>query len=153
VNRRWATIAIASVFVLPGCGDSDDSGSSVTSTTTSTTEITTAGTGPARSPACKAVDHARVERVVQAAGGPDRHLERSANDSLDLAMCEYRETGGPDLYIRITIDTASKSALRYYNLIAEARQRATFEAIPDSTRPVGVRGVGNDRTHGGVGAY
>ena len=41
----------------------------------------------------------------------------------------------------------------FANLIAEARQQASFEGIPDSSRPVGVRGVGNDHTHGGVGAY
>ena len=118
-----------------------------------TTAEAAAGSDPARSPACRAVAQDEVERAVARAGGPADPLERSANDSLDLSICEYRETRGAELFVSITIDTASQTARRYYNLIAEARQRATFEHVPDSTRPVGVRGVGNDRAHGGIGAY
>ena len=88
----------------------------------------------------------RIEGEVAAAGGPAQPLERSANDSLDLSICEYRERRGPDLYVSVTLDTAPKTALRYYNLIAEGLQRATFEHIPDSTKPVGVR-AGRQRPH------
>lgn len=143
-----ALVVIVAVAV-GGCGEDEDAAAPETTTSSTVVE----GSDPARSPACRAVSAAAVRRAVVRAGGPRRPLERSANDSLDLSICEFRETRGPDLFVTLTIDTAPKTARRYYNLIAEARQRATFAAIPDSTQPVGVRGVGNDRTHGGVGAY
>ena len=153
--RPWCTtLLIAGLLALLGCGDDDESESEPEATVPATTAAkATGGSNPARSPACRAVARAEVERAVAGAGGPADRLERSANDSLDLSICEYRETRGAELFVRVTIDTASKTARRYYNLIAEARQRATFEHVPDSTRPVGVRGVGNDRAHGGIGAY
>ena len=150
---RCATLAIViAAAVMIGCGD-DESPAPATSTSTTTMAEADGGEDPSASPACRAVSKRPIEGEVAAAGRPARPLERSANDSLDLSICEYRERRGPDLYVSVTLDTAPKTALRYYNLIAEALQRATFEHIPDSTKPVGVRGVGNDRTHGGVGAY
>jgi len=149
--RRGAIAAIVIVLAAQGCGGEE------TEDRSSAPSTENAGSypedDPARSPACRAVSQSRVERAIADAGGPTAPLERSANDSLDLSVCEYRETRGPELYVSVTLDTAPKAPLRYYNLIAEARQRATFESIPDATRPVGVRGVGNDHAHGGVGAY
>ena len=150
---RCATLAIVTAAaVMTGCGD-DESPAPATSTSTTTRAEADGGEDPSASPACRAVSKKRIEGVVAAAGGPARPLERSANDSLDLSICEYRERRGPDLYVSVTLDTAPQTALRYYNLIAEGLQRATFEHIPDSTKPVGVRGVGNDHNNGGVGAY
>ena len=145
-----AALACLAILAVHGCGGDDEPAPSEA-------PASSAGSypedDPARSPACRAVAQRAVERAVVEAGGRRQPLERGSNDSLDLSMCEYREISGPELYVSITIDTAPKAPLRYYNLIAEARQRATFEAIPDSTRPVGVRGVGNEHAHGGVGAY
>jgi hypothetical protein len=147
------TTALALLLMaLAGCGDDEaepEPGSAPTTTTTTTQEVE----DPSKSPACRSVAEQRVARAIAEAGGRRRPLERSSNDSLDLSICEFREVRGPELYVSIALDTAANTARRYYNLIAEARQRATFEAIPDSTKPVGVRGVGNDRAHGGVGAY
>ena len=148
--QRICPILILLALLLGGCGDDQPAAPSANTTTSSAADD---GSDPRRSPACRAVSAQSVRRAVAQAGGPIGPLERNANDSLDLSNCEYRETSGRDLYVEITLDTAPKAPLRYYNLISEARQRATFDAIPDSTQPVGVRGVGNDSTHGGVGAY
>ncbi len=151
MTRSLSLLLATVALTAGGCGDGD--------TATETPEPTTTQEAPAnddsvaRSPACRAVPTRQVEQAILAAGARAQPLERSANDSLDLSSCEYREARGPELYVEITIDTAPNTARRYYNLIAEGRQRATFDAIPDSTKPHGVRGVGNDRTHGGVGAY
>jgi hypothetical protein len=103
--------------------------------------------------ACEAVSTADVQRAISAAGGERRPLRESANDSLHLSSCEFRERSGPDLYVEVTVDTAAQAAYRYYVLLAEGRQRATFPAIPDSSKPIGIRKLGDDGVNGGVGAF
>jgi hypothetical protein len=153
VSFRRAVTGIFAVLALSGCG-ADEEVATVSGPSTTTAETAAEdGAEPRASPACRAVPRAKVERAVARAAAPRAPLDRSANDSLDLSICEYRERQGRDLFVSVTLDTAPKTARRYYNLIAEALQRATFAHVPDSTEPVGVRGVGNDRTHGGVGAY
>lgn len=157
--RRPLTRALLLATALPvlawsaGCGSEEPAAPPSSPAPAVEETAATETDDPARSPACRAVSRRAVERAVVVAGGPARALERTANDSLDLSICAFRERSGPDVYVSVTVDTAPETARRYYILIAEARQRATFTAIPDSTRPVGVRGVGNDHTHGGVGAY
>ena len=94
-----------------------------------------------------------MKRQLARADAPDQPLERTANDSLDLSVCEYREAKGPEAYVKVTVDTAPHAADRYNIQLEEGRQRSTFDAIPDSSKPIGVRGVGDDKVDGGVGAF
>ena len=81
-------------------------------------------------------------------------LERTANDSLDLSFCEFRDRGGPDTYVKLTLDTAVRAVRRYYNLISEARQLPSIgTGGEEDSYPVLVRNVGDDGTYGGAGAY
>jgi hypothetical protein len=111
--------------------------------------------GTATKTACELLTTSEVERVVAAVEGGKRiPLERSANDSLDLSFCEFRERSGQDVYVKLTLDTAVRAVRRYYNLIAEARQLPSIgTGGEERSRPVLVRNVGDDGTYGGAGAF
>jgi hypothetical protein len=150
---RTASITLAvAALALGGCGDEEAAETTAGSSTTATTAVT-GGDDPAKSPACNAASAADVRSEVARAGGPDGQLELTANDSLDLSVCEYRERSGGDVYVKVTLDTAPQAERRYTIQLEEGRQRATFDAIPDSSKPIGVRGVGDDSVAGGIGAY
>ena len=137
-------LALGAAFVLAGCGG--DSGD---------------GAPPAAAPA-EPPGAAEVPRVCEAipTGAASAALRRppgaliaTGDAALGLVSCEWRERSGPEAFAGVSIDTAPKTARRFYNLIAEARQIATFDATQRSLSPRDVRGVGNDATHGGVGAF
>jgi hypothetical protein len=111
--------------------------------------------GTATKTACELVPTSEVETIVSGtAGGGRVALERTANNSLDLSFCEFRDRSGPDTYVKLTLDTAVRAVRRYYNLIAEARQLPSIgTGGEEASRPVLVRNVGDDGTYGGAGAY
>jgi hypothetical protein len=111
--------------------------------------------GTATKTACELVPVAKVEAIVADAAGERRvALEPTSNNSLDLSFCEYRDRGGPDTYVKLTLDTAVRAVRRYYNLIVEARQLPSIgTGGEEDSYPVLVRNVGDDGTYGGAGAY
>jgi len=111
--------------------------------------------GSAVATACDIVTRRAVERTVDAAAGTDvGPLERTPNVSLDLSFCEYRETeGSDDIFVRIGLDTATRTVRRYYNRITEARQLPNIFDPSEENRPKLVFGVGDDGTYGGAGAF
>jgi hypothetical protein len=111
--------------------------------------------GTATKTACELVPVAKVQAIVSdAADDGQVALERTANDSLDLSFCEFRDRSGPDTYVKLTLDTAVRAVRRYYNLIVEARQLPSIGTGGEqASRPVLVRNVGDDGTYGGAGAY
>jgi hypothetical protein len=110
--------------------------------------------GTATKTACELVPTPTVERIVSGIASESARLERSANDSLDLSFCEFRALSGPDVYVKLTLDTAVGAIRRYYNMIAEARQLPSIgTGGEEAHRPVLVRNVGDDGTYGGAGAY
>lgn len=170
-----ALVLIAAASLLPAAcgGDEDSEGTAATQPPTTTTAddrapgkgrgLSSAGadrpryigrSGTATKTACELVSTHLVERLLADAGArKPEPLERSANDSLDLSFCEWRETAGPDLYVKLTLDTATRAVRRYYNLIAEARQFPTSGFRSQSDSPQLVPGVGDDGTYGGTGAF
>ena len=154
-RRPLIAVLALSALAAGGCGDHQSASTQTASTAapTSTTAAAPAPDRPSRSPACRAVSAPEVAAAIAAAGGRSGPLDRAANDSLDLSSCEFRRRSGANLYVEVTIDTAAQAAYRYYVLLAEGRQRATFDAIPDSSKPIGVRGLGDDSVDGGVGAF
>jgi hypothetical protein len=164
VKLLGATMIMA-VFVLCGCGDGG-SGGEPTQPEASESEgrqLTGAGadrgrfigeSGTATKTACELVGLATVERIVGVEKGTVREpLERSANDSLDLSFCEFRERSGKEIFVRIGLDTATRAVRRYYNLITEARQLPNILDPAKENRLQLVRGVGDDGTYGGAGAF
>ncbi len=110
--------------------------------------------GTAVATACDIVPQPAVEREADAAARRDLGpLERTANDSLDLSFCEYRETTGEDLFVRVGLDTATRAVRRYYNRITEARQLPNIFDPSEDNRPKLVFGIGDDGTYGGAGAF
>jgi hypothetical protein len=110
--------------------------------------------GTATKTACELVSLPTVERIVTDIAKEPVRLDRSANDSLDLSFCEFRSQSGPETYVKLTLDTAVRAVRRYYNLIAEARQLPSIgTGGEESSRPELVRGVGDDGTYGGAGAF
>jgi hypothetical protein len=91
---------------------------------------------------CRLLPAGDVERIVRV-----RPLRAARNDSLDLSICAYRHG---DAGVRVLLDGAADATRRYYNQFSEAAQK--LNTIP-SLRPHNVRGVGDDRTYGGTGAY
>jgi hypothetical protein len=74
-------------------------------------------------------------------------LTPSANNSLDLSICEWN---GPGRHLKLMVDTAPKAQLRYYNLLSE--QHEYYNADP-ARKARQVKGVGEDSAYGGAGAW
>ena len=91
---------------------------------------------------CDLLPVARVERLTRTSG-----LRAHPNDSLDLSICRY---AGGGVNVRIFLDGAADATRRYYNQLYEAYQK--FNTIP-SLKPHNVKGVGDDSTYGGTGAF
>ena len=91
---------------------------------------------------CALLPAARVQRLAGVSG-----LREERNDSLDLSICRYSRGR---VNIRVMLDGAADATRRYYNQLSEAAQK--FNTIP-SLRPHNVKGVGDDRTYGGTGAW
>lgn len=167
--RRVAAIATILALSLAACGgdDASNAGEGEPSPFTASEQGRQVGragadrgrfigeSGTATKTACELVGLATVERIVGAELGSGREpLERTANDSLDLSFCEFRErSGGPDLFVRISLDTATRAVRRYYNLITEARQLPNIFDPSEKNRLQLVFGVGDDGTYGGAGAF
>jgi hypothetical protein len=164
--RSRAFVLVLACAALGGCGGGDDESASPDPGATGAEEgspLTGSGadragligeSGTAVATACEIVSRAAVERRVDAAAGRDRGaLEPSANDSLDLSFCEFRETSGPEIFVRVGLDTATRAVRRYYNRITEARQLPNILDPAEGNRPKLVFGVGDDGTYGGAGAY
>jgi hypothetical protein len=166
---RTAVAITLAATLLAACGEKDEPESTSPSASATTTQEEGRGfqgigadrkqyvgrSGTATKTACELVPNAEVERIVaRAAGGEQVALDRSANDSLDLSFCEYRTVSGPDVYVKLTLDTAVRAVRRYYNLIVEARQLPSIgTGGEEASRPVLVRNVGDDGTYGGAGAF
>jgi hypothetical protein len=166
-----AVLAVAATMLLVACGEKDEPESDSAATEVAREDVTTgqgdgihtAGadrerfvgqSGTATKTACELVSTSAVERLVADAAGKRIPLDRTANDSLDLSFCEFRELRGPDVYVKLTLDTAVRAVRRYYNLISEARQLPSIGTGGEElSRPELVRGVGDDGTYGGAGAF
>jgi hypothetical protein len=133
-------VIVAAAALLTGCGGGDDdSGSDYKLRTTAfkSNSVREPGeSGTVKVSACKVL-HARLIS----------ELTPSANDSLDLSICEW---DGPGKHVKLMVDTAPKAQLRYYNLLAE--QHEYYNADPE-LKARQIKGVGEDSAYGGAGAW
>jgi len=91
--------------------------------------------------ACLDVGPADVRQVVHS--GP---LKARQQDTVDLTSCRY---SGKGVSVRLSIDSASQAARRYFNSLTERQQ---FYGDDPKLRPRNLKGVGEDEALGGSAA-
>jgi hypothetical protein len=127
-----------------GCGDDDAPGDRTTAFKKS--ELLDPGeSGTLDARACKVLSPAVVARASAARG---EHLSARPNNSLDLTICEW--SGGPVSSVKLLVDSAPRAQLRYYNLLAEQHE---FHNADPERKARQIKGVGEDSTYGGAGAW
>jgi hypothetical protein len=130
---------------LAGCGDDDSAAPADRTEPFKPTELKDAGkSGTLRQSACGLLTPRAVARM---AGRSDLRLTPTRNDSNDLSICDWR---GGGLRVQLVIDAAPSAQLRFYNQLAEQLQ---FHNPDPEYRPRQIRGVGDDGTYGGAGAW
>jgi hypothetical protein len=136
---------VAGVAALGGCGDDDSAKPADRTEPFKPTELKDAGkSGTLEESACGLL---RPREVARMAPRPDLRLRPTRNDSNDLSICDWR---GGSLRVQLVIDAAPSAQLRFYNQLAEQLQ---FHNPDPEYRPRQIRGVGDDGTYGGAGAW
>jgi hypothetical protein len=141
--------AIVAAAVIGGCGGGDDESASSSPYKLRTTPFRSNAvrepgeSGTARVRACNVLSAGFVRRTVDSRAP----LAATPNNSLDLSICEW---GGGGARVKLTVDTAPKAQLRYYNLLAE--QHEYYNADPE-LKARQIKGVGEDSAYGGAGAW
>ena len=138
-------------LVLVGCGGDDDSGAGDSPYKLRTTPFRSNAvrepgeSGTLKVRACNVVAPSFVARSLPVKGVA---LRPRPNNSLDLSICDWH--GGPVSDVKLTVDTAPRAQLRYYNLLAE--QHEYYNADP-ARKARQIQGVGEDSAYGGAGAW
>jgi len=133
---------VIAAALLGGCGGGDDDSDSdsaykLRTTAFESTPIREPGeSGTVKVRACKLLKDPLISGLTP-----------SANNSLDLSICEWNGTGR---HFKLFVDTAPKAQLRYYNLLAE--QHEYYNADPE-LKARQIKGVGEDSAYGGAGAW
>jgi hypothetical protein len=136
---------VAGAAALAGCADDDSAAPAERTEAFKPTELKDAGeSGTLRQSACGLL---RPREVARMAGRPGLRLRPTRNDSNDLSICDWR---GGGLRVQLVIDAAPSAQLRFYNQLAEQLQ---FHNPDPEYRPRQIRGVGDDGTYGGAGAW
>jgi hypothetical protein len=144
LSRTFVCFLITAAVALASCGDDDTTPSDRTDPF-KPTELKDAGkSGTLQESACRLL---RPREVARMAGLPELGLSPTRNDSNDLSICDWR---GGDLRVQLVIDAAPSAQLRFYNQLAEQLQ---FHNPEPDYRPRQIRGVGDDGTYGGAGAW
>jgi hypothetical protein len=136
---------VAGVAALAACGDDDSEAPADRTEPFKPTELKDAGrSGTLDQSACALL---RPRQVARMAARPDLRLRPTRNDSNDLSICDWR---GGGLRVQLVIDAAPSAQLRFYNQLAEQLQ---FHNPDPEYKPRQIRGVGDDGTYGGAGAW
>jgi hypothetical protein len=128
----------AAALLAAGCGGDDDSGSGGSYKLRTTAFKSNA----VREPGESGTQQVRACKLLRLGD-----LSPSANNSLDLSICEW---DGPGRHYKLMVDTAPKAQLRYYNLLSE--QHEYYNADPE-LKARQIKGVGEDSAYGGAGAW
>ena len=136
-------VIVAAALAAGGCGGDDDSDYKLRTTAFESNAVREPGeSGTMKARACRVLPSEFVSRSVES-----RRLTPSANDSLDLSICDWDGRGA---HVKLMVDTAPKAQLRYYNLLAE--QHEYYNADPEM-KARQIKGVGEDSAYGGAGAW
>jgi hypothetical protein len=179
VMRRIALLAVLLTALLAGCNSSseDSSPSTVASPySNKDTQATSSkpgqiegntpytvsnkfknrfdnASGSETRTACSLLTLARVTDEVAKITGKRPKLKRKGTVSLDLSFCEFRADG---IYMKLTLDTAPQTVIRYYYQITEAAQLPNLGMSSGGPRKLRMQqfpNIGDDSTYGGVGAF
>jgi hypothetical protein len=96
----------------------------------------------------KACDVVPTRLVAGAVDEDADGLHARPNDSLDLTICEW--SGGRVRHVKLTVDSAPRAQLRYYNLLSEQHE---FHNADPARKARQIKGVGEDSAYGGAGAW
>ena len=143
------------------CGeDEPDRAAAPPATTERTADTGATARRPARRvkradrPACEALRESDVARVVErVTGRPLRAIGRVAverSDSDEISNCGYFAGPHDDVAVRLIIDRAINAQKRYWYRMEEQNQRTATGA---KGKPRLIKGVGQDKTYGGAGAF
>ena len=142
LSRTFVCLIVAIGAALGACGDDDDG---VRTQPFKPTELKDAGkSGTLAQSACRLL---RPREVARMSARPHLRLSPTRNDSNDLSICDWR---GGGLRVQLVIDAAPSAQLRFYNQLAEQLQ---FHNPDPEYRPRQIRGIGDDGTYGGAGAW
>ena len=144
-------LALAAVATLAaGCGD-DDAPTPEPKRAASPPEFQ----GPREDrPACEALRQSDVAKIVRRTSGRELSdigkviVERT--DGEEMSSCGYFAGPHDDVAVKLVIDRAENAQKRYWYRIEELNQRSANWNGPD---PRLIRGVGQDKTYGGAGAF
>ena len=105
-------------------------------------------------PACEALRESDVAQIVEkVTGRPLTSIGRVAVERMDsdeISNCGYFAGPHDDVAIRLIIDRALNAQKRYWYRMEEQNQRTATGA---KGKPRLIRGVGQDKTYGGAGAF
>ena len=108
----------------------------------------TAADVPSDRHACDLLTADEVAEASAAVTHRTPHLQPHASDSYQLSVCLFSGRGG---LVRVSLDGASDATRRYYNMATEAAEIPKL--LGRRKNFLLVRGVGDDDTYGGAGAY
>ncbi|HEX2087917.1 MAG TPA: hypothetical protein VHF89_19680 [Solirubrobacteraceae bacterium] len=140
---------LLALVLLAGCGEEDAPRPAAGKPPAAAPEPRTAARG-----ACALLRESDVARIVLRTTG--RRLadvgptEVERVDSDEMSSCGYYAGPHDDVAVKLTVDSALNPAKRYWYRIEELNQRSANWDGPD---PRLVRGVGQDRSYGGAGAF
>jgi len=142
--RYHVLLYVILVMIAAGCGDEE--GPRDRTTALRKSELLDPGeSGTLKTKACGVLSPAVVAR---AAGARGAELAARPNNSLDLTICEW--SGGPVRSVKLLVDSAPRAQLRFYNLLSEQHE---FHNADPARKARQIRGIGEDSTYGGAGAW
>ena len=156
MNRRVPVLLALAFASLPAaCGKDEQSDSQVAGSTTQATKVepwdphpaAERHRGPKGKTACQAIHTADIRPIITAAGSSAASITRTKRNSYELSDCRFHTR---DAATWVTIDRAVDTAKRYWYRKEEQQE---FHAPDAARRPRDIRGIGQDRTYGGVGAF
>lgn len=148
-------LMLALLTLVVGCGEGAETDPEAPAPRTTVPVITSAANVARKDrPACEALRESDVAAIVMQTSR--RELDKigpvdvERNDSKQTSSCGYYAGPHDDVAVKLTIDRANQSQKRYWYRLEEQNQRN----LPDSDLdPRLIRGVGQDKTYGGAGAF
>jgi hypothetical protein len=138
-------LAGLAAYGLSACGDDDEHAPPDRTERFEQTPLREPGeSGTVKQTVCERVPPRAVARALRR---PGIRLKPTANDSLDLSVCDWR---GGGVRVQMILDSAPRAQLRYFNQLSEQLQ---FYNSDPERRPYQLKGVGDDSAYGGAGAW
>ena len=146
--RYHVLLYVIAALLVAGCGGGDGGGGADGTRTTAFKSNDLREPGESGTLDARACDVLPARFVARSVGAQPGQLESEPNNSLDLTICEWR--GGPVRSVKLLVDSAPRAQLRFYNLLSEQHE---FHNADPARKARQIKGVGEDSTYGGAGAW